>query len=89
MVERNPGVTCLWESGFRTFDAGNGWLIRLDSPKRVDWWTLGRHATRAEIEASISSGYPALLEPAQAQGRAAMNELERLRLEAMQLLPAA
>jgi hypothetical protein len=89
MIERNPGVTCLWESGFRIFNAGNGWLIGLGSPKRIDWWTLGRQATRAEVEASIESGYPFLFEAAKKDGLEAIHELGRLRLEAMQLLPAA
>ena len=85
MIERNPGVTCLWESGFtRWLPEGapeDGWLIMLGLPERVDWWSEGRKATRAEIEASI--------EPARAQGRAALAELARLRKYALQLLPAA
>ncbi len=89
IIERNPGVTCLYETReARPFDAGNGWLIRLGKPERVDWWAQGRPATRAEVMESIESGYPLLFNAAKKDGLEAIHELGRLRLEAMKLLPA-
>jgi hypothetical protein len=89
MIERNPGATCLWESSYRPFKVHNGWLIRLETPTRVDWWTKGRQATRAEIEAAIDAGYPSLMDVAKAESQEAVDELEKLRRDAMRLLPAA
>jgi hypothetical protein len=89
MIARNPGVACLWESDYRTFKVHNGWLIRIGEPARVDWWAQGRLATRAEVDASIESGYPALLEAAERDGAEALRELERLRVDAARFLPAA
>jgi hypothetical protein len=89
MIARNPGAIALWESGFSIFKVDNGWLIRLGEPTRVDWWTKGRLATRAEILEAIDSGYPSLLEAAQRDGREALDELERCRIRALNYLPAA
>ncbi len=88
MIERNPGVTCLYETALaRPFDAGNGWLIRLDTPTRVDFWAQGRAATRAEVEESIMSGLPLLR--ADEEGPEAVAELEKRTAQAMELLPAS
>jgi hypothetical protein len=90
-LKRNPGCTCLYETrDARRFSDGNGsWLIRLGEPTRVDWWAEGRTATRAEIQASIDSGYPLLLGPAMDEGQEAVDELTRLTRDAFKLLPAA
>jgi hypothetical protein len=90
-LKRNPGACCLYETPLaHAFADGNGsWLIRLEPPVRVDWRAEGRPATREEVLASIDSGYPLLLEPARAQGAAALAELISLRAAAMRLLPAA
>jgi hypothetical protein len=88
MIKRNPGCICLWESGYHVFMVREReWLLRLDDPRRVDWYAYGRQATRAEIMASIESGYPALLEPAERDGPEAVAELVRLRREAERYLP--
>lgn len=89
MIARNPGATALWESAYRPFKAGNGWLIRLSEPTRVDWWTQGRLATRAEIEESIATGYPELMKQAELDGPEGIAELERMRADATRFLPAA
>jgi hypothetical protein len=90
-LKRNPGCVCLYETkAAKAFNDGRGgWLIRLGDPDRIDWWAEGRTATREEVLASIDSGYPLLMEPAKAEGRAALAELMRLRDQAMQYLPAA
>ena len=90
MIARNPGCVCLWESRYRLWRPRPGeWLFELGDPVRVDWWAYGRRASRAEVEASIASGYPALLEPAVAEGPEALAELTRLRALAERYLPAA
>jgi hypothetical protein len=88
-IDRNPGAVCLYQTGkAKPFRAGGGWLFRLGPPIRVDWWAEGRKATRAEIEASIESGYPLLFEEAKKDGIEGIQELGRMRLQAMQYLPA-
>lgn len=89
MIARNPGAIALWESAYRPFKVDNGWLIRLSEPHRVDWWTKGRQATRAEIEESISTGYPELLNQARKDGPDALRELNACMVIAMRFLPAA
>ena len=89
MIARNPGVIALWESPFTRFKVHNGWLIRLGEPTRVDWWTKGRLATRAETLDAIDAGYPSLLEAAHRDGPEGLEELERFRLRALNYLPAA
>jgi hypothetical protein len=90
-ITRNPGCVCLYETSlYQAFDDGaGGWLIRLDDPTRVDWWAEGRKARRAEIEASIDSGYPLLETEAWKDGPGAVDELARLAAAALKLLPAA
>lgn len=91
-LKRNPGVACVWITRkFRPFraKAGNaGILFSLGDPDEVLWFCEGRAATRAEVMASIDSGYPALVDMAKSQGSAAIDQLEYSRTRAMTLLPA-
>jgi hypothetical protein len=90
MIDRNPGVTCLWTTNrFRLFDAGNGSLYRLGDPARVQFFTQKRHATRDEVLASIDSGMPILRRLATEDGARAVVELESYYCKALPLLPAA
>lgn len=89
MIARNPGAIALWESAYRPFKVDNGWLIRIGEPHRVDWWAKGRHATRAEIEEAIASGYPELMKMAHREGPESVEELEHLYADALRFLPAA
>lgn len=63
-IERNPGCTALWTTrGYKIWSLNPGtgeMLIRMGEPLSVEWYAEGRPATRAEIEASIESGLPAL-----------------------------
>ena len=89
--DRNPGATCLYETPSATpFRAdGGGYLLRLGEPTRVDWWAEGRTATRAEVLAAIDSGYPILLDVARRfDGPESIPELEKMRDDAMRLVPA-
>jgi hypothetical protein len=78
-IKRNPGVLCLWITrGYETFDDGAGkTLITIGEPDRVAWWCEGRAATRAEVDASVTSGFPILLNEAKAQGQFAIEALGR------------
>jgi hypothetical protein len=90
MIERNPGVACLWTcEDYKTFrpHGGNpGLLIRLGRPTAVSWWREGRAATRAEVEESIGTGLPLLREAAVLQA-GGVEELERQTLIVTKYLP--
>jgi hypothetical protein len=87
-IDRNPGAVCLYETGTaKAFKAGAGYLFHLGSPNHIDWFSHGRKATRAEIELSITTGYPILYAMAKKDGPEAINELERMREAAWKLLP--
>jgi hypothetical protein len=94
MIERNPGVTCLWTTrSYKLFPDGAGkMLIEIGAPESVSWWREGRTATRAEIMESISTGLPRLeacIELEKPKDRpAARRELEASVNRAMKLLPA-
>jgi len=68
MLERNPGVTLLWFTrSYEVFSVGRdevnpGYLIRMGDPFDVAFYAHGRRATREEIEKSVETGLPALLE---------------------------
>lgn len=90
-IRRNPGVMCLWMTrSYEVFDAGDRKpLITVGEATGVSWWREGRLATRAEVEASIASGLPALLGMAQKQGTAAIAAFEAAYVVAQRWLPAA
>ncbi len=88
MIKRNPGVFLLWVTReWRPFRVDNGVLFRLGDPSHVAFYREGRAATRPEIDASIESGLPLLLEPAVAQGPDAVAALNRMRANFEKLLP--
>jgi ferredoxin len=90
MIPRNPGAVALYQTAKgKPFQAGQGVLFQLGKPIRVDWYAEGRVATRAEIEASIDSGLPLLIDMAKKQGMDAVRQLAYMHSEAMTLLPAA
>jgi len=65
MLDRNPGCCIVWETGgyqmFRTPDGG--YLINIGEPGAgTTFWREGRPATRAEIEQSVVTGLPALMD---------------------------
>lgn len=91
MIERNPGVAMLWISGSLAlpFDVPNGRLFRLPDPLAVEWYAQGRAASRAEVQASVESGLPVLMESAEAEGRDAVRELVECVRAFAPLLPVA
>jgi len=92
-LTRNPGVAMVWVTrSFEIFRAGGqlgnaGLLIELGEPTKVEWYTKGRAATRAEVIESIESGgYPNLVKIAQTEP-GALVELQRARERFWQYLP--
>jgi hypothetical protein len=61
-LDRNPGVAMLWIT--HTYGVYHGYggdtLLKMGDPLRVEWYSQGRRATRAEVEQSIRTGLPML-----------------------------
>lgn len=76
-IPRNPGVTLLWiTKDYRVFrDGKGGFLIRMGEPERVEWWALGKPATRQQVEESVAGGLPSL----EAMARTEDGAMEELR----------
>jgi len=91
-LTRNPGVAAVFVTrSFEQFTAqigGKGPLITMGEPDHVDWWREGRHATRAEVQESIDSGLPALLETARLEGKFAIEALGKTLERGQRWLPA-
>lgn len=83
-LRRNPGVALVWVTrGYEPFRVpGGGVLIEIGEPLELLWFAEGRPATRAEVQASIESGLPALQELCEAE------TTERERIAARQDLAA-
>ncbi len=86
MIERNPGVACVWITESPSYVVAKS-LFDLGDPLRVRWYYRSRKATRAEVLASIESGLPVLREVAEAQ-EGGTEELESMLSAAMELVPA-
>lgn len=63
-IDRNPGAAIVWitDKGFPIKRVSNGILFSLPEPTEVRAYCEGRAATRAEIQESVLSGVPLLLE---------------------------
>ncbi len=82
-LDRNPGVTLLWSTGGYSvfFDPRRRPLLRVGPPEALEFYARGRLATAQEIEASVESGLPALLDVAQREGGGALKDLlEKVRV---------
>jgi hypothetical protein len=90
-IWRNPGVALVWysRSWKIVYDPNGGALFDVGEPSRVYWRCQGREATRAEVLASIDSGFPILLKQAEEDGGGALDKLQRQHTAAMKLLPGA
>jgi hypothetical protein len=77
-LTRNPGVTALWVTrDYRLIRDGKGFLFNIGDPHMVEWYAEGKPATRAQIEQSVETGLPSLMEMAEAEGPDAVAELLR------------
>lgn len=91
MIPRNPGVICLWTvERYRTWKPAPGEvLFDIGEPTAVEWWSQGRAATRAEVDASINSGIPLLEDVCRKDPRpGAFDALAASIRRAQQYLPA-
>jgi hypothetical protein len=80
MIARNPGVTAIWVTkSYEIMRVGNGIVISMGDPIRMEFWTKGRRATRAEVDESVRDGFPALLKVADREGPDGVKELLRAR----------
>lgn len=79
MVERNPGVTCIWVTkSFKPFDDGRGGvLFDLGPAVRLEFYAQGRPAKRSEVEESVRTGLPILERAAMMDGGGAVKEMRR------------
>lgn len=88
-IRRNPGATAVWVTRtVKPFRAGNGILFTFGDPSEVLWFANGRSATRAEVDASITSGLPLLFADAEKEGAAAVAALRKYIADAERWLPA-
>lgn len=81
-IDRNPGCCAVWvTTSYRPFAAGGGnagTLISLGAFTKLEFYSHGRPATRAEVEDSVRSGLPFLLETAiKHDGPSGIKALER------------
>jgi hypothetical protein len=90
-LQRNPGVCCVWVTKsfrmFRPHQGRPGVLFSIGRPEQVVWYCEGRRATRAEVMASIDSGYPTLEQIARQEGPDALAALQTQREVAMATVP--
>lgn len=65
-LKRNPGAVCVWTTKrftpFRAQADNPGLLFELGEPISTEWFAEGRPATREEVEQSVESGLPLLME---------------------------
>lgn len=96
-ISRQPGVILLWVTlSYRAMKGSvgpgrgnNGVLFRVGDPIKTTWMREGREATREECLTSIESGYPILMNAAKEDGPSAIQQLEKMKVKAFDLLPAA
>jgi hypothetical protein len=77
-LTRNPAVSAVWIThDFTPVRVDGGWLFRIGNADTVLWFTKGRRAIRAEVQASLDAGLPSLRELAEDEGASAIVELQR------------
>jgi hypothetical protein len=92
-LPRNPGCAGVWvTNGYTLFKAppgasATGYLIEMGEPTSVAWFAEGRHATRAEVEASIAGGMPVL--EAMCETEQTPQDVARARVELAKMAAAA
>jgi hypothetical protein len=85
MISRNTGVTLLWTCRHWRYNRDR--LFELGEPSATQWFCQGREATREEVETSVRTGLPTLLEMAQAEGPDAVAQLAAMTWAAQELFP--
>jgi hypothetical protein len=78
-ILRNPGACAVYVvQGYRIFrDAAGKPLVRMpEEHTSIEWYAEGRKATRAQVQRSIDTGLPILMEMAEQEGPEAVAELK-------------
>jgi hypothetical protein len=90
MLAHNPGVCVIWMTqAYSPFKPANGGILfNVGHPEALHWYTQGRRATRAEIDAAIEVGLPKLRSIAEEEGTDAVSALNLQIQQALHLLPA-
>jgi hypothetical protein len=89
MITRNPGVGLVWITRkFSRYRVDNGVLFDIGEPAETLWYAHGRSATREEVLFSIETGLPLLRSEAEAEGNGAVEHLEKMTAQALELVPA-
>lgn len=92
-IDRNPGVTMLWTTlkyHLLKVDESigkKGYLLVMHEPTAVEWWAVGKPATREQVEESIRTGLPTLLNMAKEQGEQALLALDKAAVAFWKWLP--
>src|SRR5262245_40664645 len=87
-IKRNPGVVCVYTTlSYRRVMTRTGYLFSLGPPTGVKWFAEGKPASREQVQASINSGHPLLLDIARQEGAEAVAELAYQMDRAQALLP--
>jgi hypothetical protein len=80
MIDRNPGVCAIWTTdSYSRMDVHNGVLFHIGDPTEIEFYAKARPATRAEVDESITTGFPLLEEAAREDGPAGIRELNKMR----------
>lgn len=88
-IPRNPGVTLLWiTKSYTTWQPKEGgWLIEIGEPVAWEWWAEGKAATLAQVEQSVGTGLPLLMDIAVAENKRAVAALIRQYADFKKLYP--
>ena len=93
-LDRNPGVSLIWTTRtFRPFKAprasgGTGLLFDMGRAESLAWYAEGRAATREEIDHSIATGLPSLIDAAEGDAEGLL-EVKRRAAELSAILDKA
>lgn len=88
MLRRNPGVAMVWTTTqYKLRAIPDEVLFWIGYPESVAFYTEGRPSTRDEVMHSITTGLPALRDLADAQGGRAPEQLEKMLVDALELVP--
>jgi hypothetical protein len=92
-IDRNPGAVCIWTcADFSLMEAHGapgarpGFLFSVGEPHSLTFWSGGRAATLAEVEDSVLSGLPLLIDKAPAYPGGAAAALAELDLMVRRLV---
>ena len=66
-------------------DSKGGILINIGPPSAWEWWSCGRAAKRAEVEESVATGLPILINGCRSEKE--LNEVQRRAEEAEKFFP--